>query len=60
MKKMNFIKTKDIETKDKLIECGYVLLSEENGVYTFLNCLDMTTFSQEDESKCVFTNMLNV
>ena len=53
---MNFIKTSDKETKEKLIELGFVLLSENGGVATFLNNNKNTLdFSNE---MLVFTNKL--
>lgn len=58
MEKMNFIKTKDIDTKNQLEKLGYTLLSFDNGVYTFLNDVDVLAFS--DEKKCVYTNAINV
>lgn len=33
----NFIKTSDPETRDRLVSLGFKILSESNGVTTFLN-----------------------
>ena len=35
--KYNFIKTSDRETRDRLISLGFTIISESNGVTTFLN-----------------------
>lgn len=35
--KYNFIKTSDIDTKNKLIEEGFKLVSQDNGMFTFVN-----------------------
>ncbi len=37
MEKGKFIKVKDEETKQQLLDLGYKLLSEHNGIATFLN-----------------------
>lgn len=37
MKEKCFIKTKDEETANRLIQEGFVLLEKSNGVWTFLN-----------------------
>lgn len=54
-KNMNFIKTKDIETKEQLEKEGFTLLSSDGGVYTFLNDSHLR-FS--DNKKIVTTNTL--
>lgn len=54
-KKVNFIKTKDIETKEQLENEGFTLLSSEGGVYTFLNDSHLR-FS--DSKKYITTNTL--
>jgi hypothetical protein len=37
MDKPNYIRTQDVETAEKLKQLGFVLLSEHNGISTFLN-----------------------
>lgn len=54
-KKINFIKTKDIETKEQLEKEGFTFLSYDSGVYTFLNDSHLR-FS--DNKKIVTTNTL--
>ena len=51
-----FIKTKDEETKDKLVKCGFELIDFSGGVYTFLNS---STMNFEDV-KIVYSNILSV
>lgn len=57
--KQNFIKTTDKETADKLIEVGFQLMSNENGVYTFLNQVGNFNCENVDAKKMVYTNTLN-
>ena len=56
-KTMNFIKTKDEETKKVLEKEGFTLLSYQNGVYTFLND-SVARFS--DKEKIIYTNIVSV
>lgn len=59
--KKNFIKTTDKETADKLISEGFQLVSQDNGVYTFLNQLPKNfSFDEVDKKKIAYTNMFNV
>lgn len=53
MSKSNFITTKDENTANQLKGAGYVLLSEDNGQWTFLNEGKNLNFSMK---KAVFTN----
>ena len=57
--KQNFIKTTDKETADKLIAAGFQLMSNESGVYTFLNQINNFNFENVDAKKMVYTNTLN-
>lgn len=57
--KQNFIKTTDKETADKLIAAGFQLMSNERGVYTFLNQVGNCNFENVDVKKMVYTNTLN-
>lgn len=34
---MTYIKTKDVETKDRLIEAGFTLLSKDGNTFIFAN-----------------------
>ena len=59
--KKNFINTTDKETADKLISAGFQLVSQDNGIYTFLNQLPKNfNFDKVDKTKVAYTNMLNV
>ena len=53
---MNFIKTKDPETKALLLKNGFQLLSESNGIATFLN--DAKKKVSFDQKKVAYTNVL--
>lgn len=59
-KKLNFIKTRDEETRDKLISCGYALIDSNGGTYTFLNCKAMKFDSTVDVNKIKYSNMLSI
>lgn len=53
------IKTKDKESADRLITLGFQLISEDSGVYTFVN--DGTIqFSKTEELKITYSNVLHV
>jgi hypothetical protein len=54
-----FIKTADKETSDKLIAAGFQLISNESGVYTFLNQVSNFNFENVDIKKMVYTNTLS-
>lgn len=59
--KQNFITTTDKETADKLISAGFQLVSQSNGVHTFLNQLPTNfSFDEVDKKKMVYTNMLGL
>lgn len=54
-----FIKTKDQETINKLIKCGFQVVSyDDSGTYTFLNNGKMTF--EADANKVAYTNILTV
>lgn len=58
--KQNFIKTTDKETADKLISLGFQLVSQGNGIYTFLNQSQKHfNFDGIDKKKMAYTNILN-
>ena len=59
--KQKFIMTTDKETADKLISVGFQLVSQNNGVYTFLNQPPKNfTFDEVDKKKMAYTNILNI
>lgn len=59
MEKFNFIRTSDISVKEILLKEGFQLVSEDNGLYIFLN--DITkSVSFENKSNIQYTNMLYV
>ena len=59
--KQNFIKTTDKETADKLIFEGFQLISENSGVYTFLNQPPKNfSFDKVDVKKTAYTNILSM
>jgi hypothetical protein len=53
--KQNFLKTTDEDTKNKLLEQVFKLISQDGSTYTFLND---TTLTFEDKSKITYTNIL--
>lgn len=54
-----FIKTKDQETINKLIKCGFQVVSyDDSGTYTFFNNGKMTF--EADANKVAYTNILTV
>ena len=55
--KMNFIRTRDKDTKELLIKEGFTLLSEQNGVYTFLND---SVLRFAEKSNITYTNILSI
>lgn len=59
MEKYNFIRTTDEDTKSKLLELGFVLVSENNGYAIFVNETKLN-FSSIDLTQLQFTNMLYV
>ena len=58
MEKRNFIKVKDEETKQQLLDLGYKLLSERNGIATFLN--DLSKPQSFSCKKLNYTNKMEV
>ncbi len=56
--RMNFIKTKDKETADKLRKIGFPELGQSNGFYTFANCTALTFEGENLEiNKLQYTNI---
>ena len=58
MEKGNFIKVKDEETKQQLLDLGYKLLSEKNGIATFLN--DLSKPQSFYCKKLIYTNKMEI
>ena len=59
--KKNFIMTTYKDTADKLIAEGLQLVSNNNGVYTFLNQPQKNlSFDEIDKTTVAYTNMLNI
>mgnify|MGYP004567039909 CR=1 FL=1 len=56
--KYNFIKTSDIETKNRLLETGFKLVSQDGNIFTFLN--DSALCFDDKEMKIQYSNMLTV
>lgn len=55
--KYNFLKTSDVETKNRLLKVGFKLVSQEGNVFTFINDHSLTF---EDKSKIQYSNILSV
>lgn len=54
-----FIMTHSVEIKDKLIDNGATLISENNGVFIFLNQLPQHfCFEKAEATKVAYTNIL--
>ena len=61
MMKQNFIKTVDKETADKLMTCGFQLVSRMGDMYTFLNQPPKNfSFEEIDKNKYTYSNMINL
>ena len=59
--KQNFIKTVDKETADKLMTCGFQLVSRMGDMYTFLNQPPKNfSFEEIDKNKYTYSNMINL
>lgn len=57
----NFIKTTDKETADKLLACGFQLVSQVGNTYTFLNQPPKDlNFDTVDKKKVVYDNILSI
>ena len=56
MKNTKFIKTTDSETKEYLLQKGFQLVNESNGIATFIN--DISKMSTFDDKKVAYTNKL--
>lgn len=54
----NFIKTQDEYTKKTLLDMGFVLLYQDNDLYTFVNTKQILTFD-DSNMKVVFSNNIS-
>lgn len=54
--KYNFIRTSDKETYESLLKEGFKLMSQDNGIYTFLN--DEKLSFDNKKLKVAYSNML--
>jgi len=56
-----FIKTTDSETAEKLVACGFKLVSHMGNIYTFLNDVPQNlNFDSVDKTKIVYDNKLSL
>ena len=59
--KQTFIKTTDKDTADKLLLCGFQLVSHSGNVYTFLNQQPKNfALDEVDKKKCAYSNILSM
>ena len=57
--KQLFIRTKDENTKDTLLKCGFTFLNKEGDYYIFIND-GKINFSEDVQKEVFYTNKLNV
>lgn len=55
-----FIKTTDKATADKLIVCGFKLVSQIGSIYTFLNDTSKLNFDAIDKKQIVYDDILSI
>jgi len=59
--RQKFILTQDSDTAKKLNEAGFHLISQENGMFKFINKTpENFTFDNFDMKKICFTNLLSL
>ena len=59
MKDKKFIVVQDANIANKLISAGFQLLSQLNGIYTFMNIIPQKfNFEENDIKKIVYTDRL--
>ncbi len=56
--KYNFLKTSDEVTKNKLLNEGFKLISQDGNIYTFLN--DHALTFEDKNKKIQYSNMLSI
>ena len=61
MNNKKFIIIQDKATADKFIAYGFQLISDANGIYTFINSTPQNfSFDEVDITKIAYTNMLSI
>lgn len=60
MTNKNFIITGDKHVKEQLLTNGFKLISENMGIFTFVNAGNLTFSNDIDMKKITFTNHLSV
>lgn len=56
-----FMVIQDKATADKLKAAGFQLVSDANGIYTFINSTPQNfSFNEVDVTKIAYTNMLSI
>ena len=55
-----FIKTTDAETANKLIACGFQLISHIGNIYTFVNDASNLNFGAIDKKQIVYDNKVSL
>lgn len=59
MKDAKFIVVQDVNTANKLVSAGFQIVSQVNGIYTFMNIIPKHfKFENIDIKKLVYTNAL--
>lgn len=57
---MNFIKTSDSETINKLQGLGFVLAAIDGDIYTFVNTPHINFEKEIDKNKIVYSNNISI
>lgn len=61
MKDTKFIVVQDVTTANKLIANGFQVVSQINGMYTFMNIIPQHfNFNEIDAKKLIYTNILTI
>lgn len=56
--KKNFIMTSDKDTSEKLQELGFQLISDNNGIYTFINCPALLYSNDVKIDRITYSNVM--
>lgn len=54
----NFIVTQDMETAKELSNMGFTLVQENSGIWTFLNCKNLT-FTDNQKRKFIYSDKIS-
>lgn len=54
----NFIVTQDMETAKELSNIGFTLVQESSGIWTFLNCKNLT-FTDNQKRKFIYSDKIS-